>query len=77
MRIHAVSLVLALFVTVAAVLCGADNGDGTYTNPILFADYPDSEIIRVGDDFYYQSSFHLVPGNPARGGSCCTANPDR
>ena len=56
---------LALCVSVAAVLCGADNGDGTYTNPILFADYPDSEVIRVGDDFYYQSSsFHLVPGNP-------------
>lgn len=69
MRIPAVSLVLAfvltLWVSVAAVLRGADNGDGTYTNPILFADYPDSEIIRVGDDFYYQSSsFHLVPGNP-------------
>ena len=65
MRIPAVSLVLALCVSFAAVLRGADNGDGTYTNPILFADYPDSEIIRVGDDFYYQSSsFHLVPGNP-------------
>ena len=65
MRIPAFSLVLALCVSLAAVLRGADNGDGTYTNPILFADYPDSEIIRVGDDFYYQSSsFHLVPGNP-------------
>ena len=65
MRIPAVSLVLALCVSVAAVLRGADNGDGTYTNPILFADYPDSEIIRVGDDVYYQSSsFHLAPGNP-------------
>lgn len=69
MRIPAVSLVpvlvFTLCVSVAAVLCGADNGDGTYTNPILFADYPDSEVIRVGDDFYYQSSsFHLVPGNP-------------
>lgn len=65
MRIPAASLVLTLWVSVAAVLCGADNGDGTYTNPILFADYPDSEVIRVGDDFYYQSSsFHLVPGNP-------------
>jgi len=65
MRIPAVALILALCVSFAAVLCGADNGDGTYTNPILFADYPDSEVIRVGDDFYYQSSsFHLVPGNP-------------
>ncbi|MBP5585776.1 MAG: glycoside hydrolase 43 family protein [Lentisphaeria bacterium] len=65
MRIPAVFLVLILCLSFAAVLRGADNGDGTYTNPILFADYPDSEVIRVGDDFYYQSSsFHLVPGNP-------------
>lgn len=57
---------LAAWTAVSASLSfGADNGDGTYTNPILFADYPDSEVIRVGDDFYYQSSsFHLVPGNP-------------
>jgi hypothetical protein len=29
----------------------ADNGDGTYKNPILFADYSDPDAIRVGDDF--------------------------
>lgn len=33
--------------SVAAVLRGTDNGDGAYTNPVLFADYPDPEIIRV------------------------------
>ncbi|MBR3688099.1 MAG: family 43 glycosylhydrolase, partial [Lentisphaeria bacterium] len=59
-------IALAIWTAVSAsITFGADNGDGTYTNPILFADYPDSEVIRVGDDFYYQSSsFHLVPGNP-------------
>ncbi len=42
-----------------------DNGDGTYTNPMLDADYPDSEAIRVGNDYYYlSSSFHLTPANP-------------
>ena len=58
--------VLAAWTAVSVSLSfGADNGDGTYTNPVLFADYPDSEVIRVDDDFYYQSSsFHLVPGNP-------------
>ena len=65
MKMFAVAL-LAVWTAVSASLSfGADNGDGTYTNPVLFADYPDSEVIRVGDDFYYQSSsFHLVPGNP-------------
>ena len=30
----------------------ADNGDGTYRNPILHADYSDPDVVRVGDDFY-------------------------
>lgn len=43
----------------------ADNGDGTYKNPILHADYSDPDAIRVGDDFYLtSSSFEDVPGLP-------------
>ena len=43
----------------------ADNGDGTYTNPILYADYSDPDIVKVGDDFYMvASSFNCVPGVP-------------
>ena len=34
----------------------ADNGDGTYTNPVINADFPDPDIIRVGDTFYYVST---------------------
>lgn len=42
-----------------------DNGDGTYTNPILYADYSDPDIVKVGDDFYMvASSFNCVPGVP-------------
>ena len=42
-----------------------DNGDGTYKNPILFADYSDPDVIRVGDDFYLTaSSFNCVPALP-------------
>ncbi|MBN1925988.1 MAG: glycoside hydrolase 43 family protein, partial [Prolixibacteraceae bacterium] len=42
-----------------------DNGDGTYTNPILQADYSDPDVIRVGDDFYMTaSSFNSSPGLP-------------
>ena len=41
----------------------ADNGDGTYKNPILYADYPDPDVIRVGETFYMVSStFNTVPG---------------
>jgi len=41
----------------------SDNGNGTYTNPILWGDYPDPDIIRVDSDFYMVSTtFHTVPG---------------
>lgn len=43
----------------------ADNGDGTYRNPVLHADWSDPDAIRVGDDFYMTaSSFSRVPGLP-------------
>lgn len=39
-----------------------DNGDGTFTNPIMWGDWPDPDVIRVGDDFYFVStSMHYVP----------------
>lgn len=41
----------------------ADQGDGTYKNPILYADYSDPDVCRVGDDYYMtSSSFNAVPG---------------
>lgn len=41
----------------------SDNGDGTYTNPPLYADYPDPDIIRVGHDFYFSTTtFANSPG---------------
>ena len=43
----------------------SDNLNGTFTNPLIFADYPDPDIIRVGADFYMvSSSFHHAPGIP-------------
>lgn len=43
----------------------SDQGDGTYINPVLHADYSDPDVIRVGDDFYMTaSSFQSAPGLP-------------
>ncbi len=40
-----------------------DNGNETYTNPIIQADYSDPDAIRVGDDYYMtSSSFSHFPG---------------
>jgi len=42
-----------------------DRGDGTFGNPVLFADYSDPDVIRVGTDFWMTaSSFQCVPGLP-------------
>lgn len=43
----------------------ADLENGTYRNPVLFADYSDPDVIRVGDTYYMTaSSFNYVPGLP-------------
>jgi len=43
----------------------ADNGDGTYRNPILYTDYSDPDAIRVGTDYYMvASSFCNAPSVP-------------
>lgn len=43
----------------------ADQGNGTYKNPILYADYSDPDVCRVGDDYYMTaSSFNCIPGLP-------------
>ena len=69
MRWHILALLLLIAGTVSAqyrseVWC-PDRGDGTYTNPVLNADYSDPDVICVGDDYYLTaSSFQCMPGLP-------------
>jgi len=43
----------------------ADNGDDTYKNPVINADYSDPDAVRVGEDYYMvSSSFNHIPGIP-------------
>ncbi len=43
----------------------SDLGNGRFKNPVLYADYSDPDVIRVGSDFYMTaSSFTYVPGLP-------------
>jgi beta-xylosidase len=43
----------------------SDQGNGTYKNPVLHADYSDPDACRVGDVYYMTaSSFDAVPGLP-------------
>ncbi|WP_221902311.1 glycoside hydrolase family 43 protein [Croceicoccus marinus] len=43
----------------------ADNGDGSFTNPIFNDEFSDPDIIRVGDDYYMTgTTMHMMPGLP-------------
>ncbi len=64
-----------LFVTffIVALFCGrltaqtwtADNGNGTFTNPLFFEEFSDPCMIRVGQDYYMTgTTMHTMPGLP-------------
>lgn len=43
----------------------ADNGNGTFTNPLFYDEFTDPDMIRVESDFYMvASSMHSMPGLP-------------
>jgi beta-xylosidase len=50
-------------INLAAQKFQSDNGDGTYTNPVINADFPDPDVILVGDTYYMVSTTMFVfPG---------------
>jgi beta-xylosidase len=52
----------ALSLSASAQVWVADNKNDTYRNPILYADYSDPDVCRVGDDYYMtSSSFGCAP----------------
>jgi len=60
-----------LLLTWAICLCAnaqttswtADNGNGTFTNPLFYDEFSDPDVIRVGDDYYLAgTTMHTVPG---------------
>ena len=61
---------LALILTLAIPFMGlmaqkfhSDNGDGTFTNPVIAADFPDPDVILVDDVYYFVSTTMFVfPG---------------
>src|SRR5215204_1761534 len=41
----------------------SDNGDGTYTNPLIASDFPDPDVILVDDTYYMVTTTMFVfPG---------------
>jgi beta-xylosidase/poly(3-hydroxybutyrate) depolymerase len=50
-------LMMCIWAAVAAMVAAAQ--EGTYQNPVIFADFPDPDVIRV-DDTYYMVSTTMV-----------------
>ena len=43
----------------------ADNGNGTFTNPLFYDEFSDPDLIRVGEDYYLTgTTMHTMPGLP-------------
>ncbi len=60
-------LLICLFtfssLTASAQSWTADNGNGTFTNPLFYDEFSDPDILRVGDDYYLAgTTMHTVPG---------------
>lgn len=71
MRKLALLFTLFLFISTAMIaqrnyvsdVWVSDQGNGTYRNPVLHADYSDPDVCRVGSDYYMtSSSFNCLPG---------------
>src|SRR4051794_20634291 len=64
--------ILGLVAAVAVGLAGGGPARGvparaaaTYSNPVVWQDFADGDIIRVGDTYYYSAStMHYSPGAP-------------
>lgn len=53
----------ALNTTAQTTSWTADNGNGTFTNPLFYDEFSDPDILRVGDDYYLAgTTMHAVPG---------------
>ncbi|HVT79827.1 MAG TPA: glycoside hydrolase 43 family protein, partial [Phycisphaerae bacterium] len=40
----------------------ADNGNGTYSNPLFYEEFEDPDVIRVGDTYYLAgTTMHMMP----------------
>ena len=57
--------VLLAFLAAGGYGRAGGGGAETFTNPVIYADVPDVDVIRAGSDFYMVSTtMHLAPGAP-------------
>ena len=62
-KVKATSSITHLPTASAQTSWTADNGNGTFTNPLFYDEFSDPDILRVGDDYYLAgTTMHAVPG---------------
>ena len=58
-------IIILLLILSLCGSCKVASVSSAFTNPVVYADVPDMDVIRVGDDFYMMSTtMHLMPGAP-------------
>ena len=58
-------LALLVYSSASAQTWTADNGNGTFSNPLFYDEFSDPDLIRVGDDYYLTgTTMHAMPGLP-------------
>lgn len=63
MKTAILSLFAFFSLSLAAQSWTADNGNGTFTNPLFYDEFSDPDLIRVGSDYYLAgTTMHAVPG---------------
>jgi xylan 1,4-beta-xylosidase len=59
---HAASSAAAALPPAATQHWTADNGNGTYSNPLFYEEFEDPDVIRVGDDYFLAgTTMHMMP----------------
>jgi beta-xylosidase len=62
-NISLVSGILLSLTILRAQKYQSDNGEGTYTNPVIAADFPDPDVVLVGDTYYMvNTTMFIFPG---------------
>ena len=63
MRNKITAFLLTLSLGFSSGMFASDNGDGTFTNPVVWGDFPEPDVIRVDDTYYMIStSMFYCPG---------------
>ena len=62
MKNYAMNFLLAVMLPAVLLCAGCSRTVVTTSNPVIYGDVPDPDIIRVGDDYYMTSTtMHLLP----------------